>query len=100
MRFKAVFAGTRSISTSVSEVGAIVTNVKTAQIVPPRSVPDIERSIAVLVYDRKIREKLSKNGCLLIEKSFTLQLTSLAVKALYEERLGASTPSIACAEAP
>lgn len=107
--FEALFVGAPSIFTRVGGVADIVTDGDNALIIPPHSVPEIERAVARLMDEPELCAQLSKNGHELMVKNFTWQLNAAAVKALYHEQIGSATATAtpaaiatvtaACAEA-
>lgn len=97
--FEALFVGAPSIFTRVGGVGDIVTDGVHALVIPPRSVPDIERAITRLMENRDLCERLSRKGHELIAQRFTWRLNAQAIAALYREKLGVNKPTAQGVEA-
>ena len=85
--FESLFVGAPSIFTRVGGVGDVVSDEETALVIPPRSVPDIERAVTRLMDDPSLCGRLSEAGPTLIRDRFTWALNAEAVAALYREQL-------------
>ena len=88
--FEALFVGAPSIFTQVGGVGDIVTNGQEALLIPPRSVPAIERAITTLIDDPRLCQQLAARGHELIKNQFTWALNARTHLNLYQQLIGCS----------
>lgn len=85
--YESLFVGAPGIFTRVGGVGDVVVDDETALVIPPRSVPEIERAVARLMDDPALCQRLSKAGHALIRDRFTWAINAEAVLELYREQL-------------
>lgn len=81
--FEALYVGAPSIFTKVGGVGDIVTDRQDALLIPPRSVPAIEKAIATLMDDPILCRDLARRGHQLISSQFTWSVNARAHMELY-----------------
>lgn len=86
--FEALFVGAPSIFTQVGGVGDIVTDGQEALLIPPHSVPAIEKAIATLMDDPRLCQQLAARGHELIKSKFTWALNAQTQLNVYQRLLG------------
>ncbi|MBK5205120.1 MAG: glycosyltransferase [Polaromonas sp.] len=86
--FEALFVGAPSIFTQVGGVGDIVTDGQEALLIPPRSVPAIEKAIATLMDDPRLCQQLAARGRELIKNQFTWTHNAQTHLDVYQRLLG------------
>lgn len=86
--FEALFVGAPSIFTQVGGVGDIVTDGQEALLIPPRSVPAIEKAIATLMDDPRLCQQLAARGHELVKSQFTWTLNAQTHVGVYRRLLG------------
>src|SRR3990167_8584676 len=81
--FEALFVGAPSIFTQVGGGGAHVTDRGAALLIPPPSVPAIEKAIATLMDDPRLGQQLAARGHELIKSQFTWALNARKHMGVY-----------------
>ena len=74
--FEALYVGTPSVFSKVGGVGDIVTDGQEALLIPPKSVPAIEKALVTLMDDPQLCQRLAACGHELIKSQFTWTLNA------------------------
>ena len=84
---EAMSCGKPVIATSVGIVPEVIENMHNGIIIPPNSSNELAKSIAMLLMDEQLKERLGKNARITVEKDYTWDVVADNVEKCYQKAL-------------